>query len=315
MMDKVNETQSPTNNTQSSSVPSGDNNGDDRGCLPELVAYQGQGVLQHDDQSSVGLQKGNHADPANKNNATSHSQPFIKRHKFALILFAGMLITLAVVISVMGTSGTFSSNKGKDEPARVESKRIVEVTDSPTDAPSGMPSLAPSVSPKWNLDFVNLNADFSPDSDDDLVIEYVMGINRSYQTQIFAQDCRTPITPENLLRLTAERNPNNDLSETLTLNYSLEKSLITSSNVWNEAMNQLNVCQVVQLILPDEAFVITEDRRVIDVGVNVGSNFGEIGFDVALSPGEAGASTNIEDVPVEGGNVDGESLPEEVGDP
>mmetsp|Transcript_28408 Transcript_28408/g.51777 ORF Transcript_28408/g.51777 Transcript_28408/m.51777 type:complete len:136 (+) Transcript_28408:754-1161(+) len=132
-----------------------------------------------------------------------------------------------------------------------------------------------------------------------------MGIDRSYQTQILAHDCKTPITPENLLRLTTERNPNNDRSETLTLNYSVEKSLLTSSNVWNEAMNQLNMCQVVQLVLPDEAFVITEDRRVIDINIDFSAHY-SIG-DVGLSPGEAENSTDGED-PVEGGTADGETL-------
>lgn len=314
MMDKANKPQSPSNNRDSSSVPHGDYTGDDGGCLPELAAYQGQGVLDHDDQSSVGLQKANPADPANKNNATSHSQPVMKG-RIVLLLFTGLLITVAVVISIMGASGTFSSNKGKDDPARVESNRIVEATDSPTDVPSGMPSLAPSVSPQWTLEYVNLKADFSPISSNDIVIEYEMGINRNYQTQLLARDCRTPITPENLLRLTAVRSPNNYRSETLTLNYSVDNSLIKSSNVWNDGENQLNMCQVVQLVLPDVAFVIAEDRRNVDIGINLAGNFGGIAFDVELSPGEAAASTNIEDVPVEGGNANEESLPEEVGDP
>jgi len=70
-------------------------------------------------------------------------------------------------------------------------------------------------------------------------------------------------------------------------------------------MNQLNMCQVVQLVLPDEAFVITEDRRVIDINIDFSAHY-SIG-DVGLSPGEAENSTDGED-PVEGGTADGETL-------
>mmetsp|Transcript_28408 Transcript_28408/g.51776 ORF Transcript_28408/g.51776 Transcript_28408/m.51776 type:complete len:162 (+) Transcript_28408:126-611(+) len=144
MTDKVNQSQSPSNNTQSSSVPRGDDSGDDGCYLPELVAYQGQGVLDND-LSSVGLQKDIPAVPVNNNIAASYSQLFLKRHKIVLLTFAGMMITFAVVISAMVASGTYSSNKGKDDRVRAETKGIVDATDSPTDAPSGMPSSIDSI--------------------------------------------------------------------------------------------------------------------------------------------------------------------------
>ena len=124
---------------------------------------------------------------------------------------------------------------------------------------------------RWDLKYLSMNADFGTNSNNELVVDYEIGINRAIQAELFAKDCSTPITGLAPPHLTTERSPKNDHQEFIKLKYDIDKGGILGSNIWNAERNKLLLCQVIRLVLPSEygsngpAFVITEDKHTLDV--------------------------------------------------
>ena len=69
----------------------------------------------------------------------------------------------------------------------------------------------------------------------------------------------------------------NDMHNLLKLAYSLETSAIANSSIWSATSNQIEVCQVVQLVVPvNGAFpkmAIEEDIRELDIVVDFSADF------------------------------------------
>ena len=121
--------------------------------------------------------------------------------------------------------------------------------------------LQSGVLPPWNIEFLSVTPDFSVDSDDELVLSYSVGKKRPHITNIMAKDCDTRITGLNIT-LADTRTPMDDTHDVLSLAYSIDKSTIATSNVWNSTSSKLEFCQVVQLTIPAgpaPMMVITED--------------------------------------------------------
>ena len=54
--------------------------------------------------------------------------------------------------------------------------------------------------------------------------------------------------------------------------------LLTSSNIWNATSNHVQLCQIVELVYVDEntgvePWVMTRDRRTLDIDVNLSIDF------------------------------------------
>lgn len=264
--------------------------------IEKVVAYKGQGVL--DEDSSFGGTLSSFGETTLDKEATttdtsSSSRSYWKKQKILLLGTAIVLIIFAVVISVMGASGGLTSRK-KGDPLRVE----VIVVEEQSGAPTLSPTPPPTVPAQWDISFLGLLGDFSVDSDYELVVDYEIGINRVYETEIFTRDCSSPITGISL-NLTTERKPKDIYTEFLSLKYSIDKASITRSNIWNEATDQLQLCQVVRLVHLDEtgsgpSFVIIEDTRILDIDINLSVNF-NMGLVVDLAP----APQEKEEIPME----------------
>jgi len=76
----------------------------------------------------------------------------------------------------------------------------------------------------------------------------------------------------------------NPLMSTLELGYDVNKSLIATSNIWNDTTSQIKFCQVLQLVEEasqmEEDLVIVEDIRDVTIGINSFLNF-SLGVDLA----------------------------------
>jgi len=64
----------------------------------------------------------------------------------------------------------------------------------------------------------------------------------------------------------------------LSLAYDFNKTEITASNIWDDTTSTIEVCQVVQLVIPAYGWVISEDKRALsidfDLSVDFGNNIG-----------------------------------------
>ena len=142
-----------------------------------------------------------------------------------------------------------------------------------------------------------MNADFTSLSPHDIVLEYEIGANQIYNTEIYTNDCTSSIEGI-VLDLTSDREEilDDKQHELLRLKYNFDKGLLTSSNIWNTTSNQVQLCQIVELIYVDEntasdPWVMTKDRRILDIDVNlsvdftVGGGSDGFGLEVQLSPG------------------------------
>mmetsp|Transcript_9038 Transcript_9038/g.20404 ORF Transcript_9038/g.20404 Transcript_9038/m.20404 type:complete len:305 (+) Transcript_9038:232-1146(+) len=262
--------------------------------VENLAAYKGQGVLNEEDQSYFD-------DTIDKEATTteivSSHQPCWKKHKFFLL--GTVSVFIIGVIIIMGVIKPHK--KGSNSSTRAEGNGIDTELLQLSEAPTLSPTAPPTVPPQWDINYLGLTADFGINSVNEVIVEYEIGINRVLETEILATDCLSPITGISL-NSTIEREPKNGYLELLSLRYSIDKSMITGSNIWDAATDKLRFCQVVRLVFPSEtgsgpAWVILEDKRKLDVTINLKVNFGSIGFEVELSSGGGPSSSSGVGVP------------------
>ena len=113
------------------------------------------------------------------------------------------------------------------------------------------------------------------DEDEELVLEYDIG-KRLYANNLYAKGCQDReainVTYSNS---TSTMDSDPGMSK-LTVSYNFNKSTIATSNMWNGVSEQLELCHVVQLLLPrdgEETMVIAEDLRDLTLGVNMLANY------------------------------------------
>ena len=158
-----------------------------------------------------------------------------------------------------------------------------------------------------------MDVDFGKDSPHEIIVQYEMGINRQYEVELLAFDCESPISgilnrPLSIINITSNVDSieSDDKHEMLSLQYDLDKSLLSSSNIWNTETNEVQLCSVVRLIYyPDndgetgeeeEPWIITQDKRKINIYIDLtvgftvgdgddGSSSGTgFGFEIELEP-------------------------------
>jgi len=152
-----------------------------------------------------------------------------------------------------------------------------------------------------------MDVDFGIDSPHEIELQYEMGINRQYEVELLAFDCESQITgilnrPLSIINITSNVDSieSDDDHEMLTLQYDLDKSLLSSSNIWNTETNEVQLCSVVRLIYnPDsdgetgeeeeEPWIITQDKRKINIYVDL-----SVGFTVGGDDGTSGAGFGFE---------------------
>ena len=133
-----------------------------------------------------------------------------------------------------------------------------------------------------------MGLDFSSSSEHEIEVQYKVGVGRVVKTQVYARDCVTAIDKP-VLDLTLEKNPLTMYQDLVSVKYKVDKTELSGSNIWVDELNEIQVCQVVQLVLPASTeggldFVIAEDKRTLDIDITLEVNFG-VGFQVPLSSG------------------------------
>ena len=157
-----------------------------------------------------------------------------------------------------------------------------------------------------------MDVDFGKDSPHEIVVQYEMGINRQHEVELLAFDCESSITgilnrPLDIINITSKVDSieNDDEHELLSLMYDLDKSLLSSSNIWNTETNEVQFCSIARLIYypnndgetgeeEQEPWVITQDKRKINIYVDLTVGFG--GDD--NSNGNVGFGFEIESEPL-----------------
>ena len=92
-------------------------------------------------------------------------------------------------------------------------------------------------------------------------------------TDIFAGDCETSITDIDI-SLVQSRTSVDSQSDLLSLAYDINKTQIALSNIWNATTSTIEICQVVQLVISANNFVISEDKRVLSIDFDLSVDFG-----------------------------------------
>ena len=151
------------------------------------------------------------------------------------------------------------------------------------------PPNPPPQAPTWDIDFTSMSADFSVNSTDELTLNYDIGKGQKQEVIVLPLldwDCKTNVTGITVNATEPVWTPNNSSYKTLTLGYSLNKSAIANSSIWNSTLGQLGLCQKVQLVTVANnntpLFVIIENIREIVVDFNLLASFQVL--DTALGP-------------------------------
>ena len=141
-------------------------------------------------------------------------------------------------------------------------------------------------------------ADFSTSSDDELAFNYDISVDREYETAIYKKGCVDAIDDINIVLTSSTRTPKDNFHDSLVLTYSIDKDDLAGSSLWNSVTNQLELCQVVNLIIPESGsepkWVMQSDTRDMTIDFDL-----SVDFEIDTSLGEEGllegsGSTNLE---------------------
>lgn len=157
---------------------------------------------------------------------------------------------------------------------------IVPTSLEPTKVPTSSPTNAPTPD-NWDIEAHNTTVDFSEDSENEMITEYKIGKGRSYEYDLKAGSCQNPNSITNLEKgvdynVTDSTAPWGDGYEILELKHSFSKDKIYNSSMWNKEDNKIELCETIQLTLPDEnggAMVITEVITNISLAFDLSEDF------------------------------------------
>lgn len=198
-----------------------------------------------------------------------------------LLLLKGRALTLEEVVTV--TAGGFG---------------VTTQTTNPSLAPSSNPSTSPTATAPWDIVFLNLTANFGVNSAEFLTLNYMIGRDRDFNTFLKQKDCSSNITDGIILSSTNSTAYNNATYESLTLTHGLNKTLVSTSNIWNDTSKEIEVCQIIQLLGPEmngEHLVIIEDKLAIDVSIDLNVDYNLTSGLGAATINNASDTTSVDD--------------------
>ena len=160
---------------------------------------------------------------------------------------------------------------------------------------------------RWDINYINMTANFTANSMEELSFLYALAPGRAHEFELFEKDCSTQIeiggnlitSNQSITEVLVEENP--DLGNQLTLFYDINVTAITSSPIWNQTSEEMEICLLISLFEPatenDPKMIIAQDKRVITIGINSTANL-DFSFDNALQDsvaGEASSTANLND--------------------
>lgn len=100
----------------------------------------------------------------------------------------------------------------------------------------------------WDIIYQSLLTDFQNSVADEFTIDYLIGTGRTFNIELFDKGCNDPITGITITPTPLRTNgvtPDHDLLEVML---DLDKTDITTSNIWDSGSNKLEFCIAVQLM-------------------------------------------------------------------
>eukprot|EP00956_Cyclotella_meneghiniana_P017780 scaffold29247_cov69-Cyclotella_meneghiniana.AAC.2 len=143
-----------------------------------------------------------------------------------------------------------------------------------------------------------MNANLTVGVAEELVFFYNISSNRAYDYKLFEKDCSTEIIGDNLI--TDNWNStvsNSDETDRLALFYDINMTAVTSSPIWNQTSEQMEMCLRLSLFDTEDIgkVILAQDKRVFTVGINSTVDFR---FNNALNTSAAGqdsSTANLDD--------------------
>ena len=126
----------------------------------------------------------------------------------------------------------------------------------------------------------------------------MIGRDRDFNTFLKQKDCSSNITDGIILSSTNSTAYNNATYESLTLTHGLNKTLVSTSNIWNDTSKEIEVCQIIQLLGPEmngEHLVIIEDKLAIDVSIDLNVDYNLTSGLGAATINNASDTTSVDD--------------------
>eukprot|EP00573_Skeletonema_grethae_P005946 CAMPEP_0201702158 /NCGR_PEP_ID=MMETSP0578-20130828/35381_1 /ASSEMBLY_ACC=CAM_ASM_000663 /TAXON_ID=267565 /ORGANISM="Skeletonema grethea, Strain CCMP 1804" /LENGTH=376 /DNA_ID=CAMNT_0048189639 /DNA_START=8 /DNA_END=1138 /DNA_ORIENTATION=- len=124
--------------------------------------------------------------------------------------------------------------------------------------------------PNWDIHFLQVITDFNNGSTDEITLKYEIGMGRDFQVDLFDKGCTEPITGTTIVP-TWTTVPKDSDHDYLDIRLDLDKSTITSSNIWNSLFAKIDMCARLRLFSGSN--VIKEDARDISVAFNYQIDF------------------------------------------
>mmetsp|Transcript_47 Transcript_47/g.61 ORF Transcript_47/g.61 Transcript_47/m.61 type:complete len:377 (-) Transcript_47:113-1243(-) len=153
-------------------------------------------------------------------------------------------------------------------------------------------SNASAAIPNWDINFMQVITDFNNNSTDEITLKYEIGMDRDFQVDLFDKGCTEPITGTTIVPTwtTVPKDSNHDY---LDIHLDLDKSTITSSNIWNSLFSKIDMCARLRLFSGSN--LIKEDARDISIAfdfqIDFTSNEGSL-REASLSSGSS--TTTVE---------------------
>ena len=107
----------------------------------------------------------------------------------------------------------------------------------------------------WDILYQSLTTDFQDSVTNEITLDYRIGTGRTFSIDLFDKSCVSPITGMSIIPTTALTSGITADHDQLEIMLDLDKSAITSSNIW--AANTLEFCVRVQLL--SDGSVIKEE--------------------------------------------------------
>ena len=98
----------------------------------------------------------------------------------------------------------------------------------------------------WDIVYQSLETDFQDSVTNEITLDYLIGTGRTFNIDLFDKDCTEPITGMTITPSTVRTNGITADHDQLEIMLDLDKTDITSSNIWSDI--KLEFCVRVQLM-------------------------------------------------------------------
>jgi len=151
-------------------------------------------------------------------------------------------------------------------------------TSPPTTAPTNSPTSS-SIKAPWEIELQDMDVSFAADVDDEITFMYLIGLGRDYEIFLLKKGCDAKaLVDAALYNVTNSTAVFNATHQFLNVSYSIDKSAIPSSPIWNNITSAIEMCQVANLIEhlddgPVEKLVVAQHKLDVSVNVDTRANF------------------------------------------